>query len=134
MGAGASSAGGFASVEAALAAGKTQEEIDEFLKQHHPELVNGSSTTDDAAAAGAEPEAAAAASSISAPSVIVAIDGSRLSFKAFTYARRLIGDHGTITLLHATDEASTVGDTSRFDRMCVLSIAVLRICRSGSQA
>eukprot|EP00750_Incisomonas_marina_P029200 INCI7068.4.p1 GENE.INCI7068.4~~INCI7068.4.p1 ORF type:complete len:287 (+),score=59.52 INCI7068.4:419-1279(+) len=45
--------------------------------------------------------------------VIVAVDGSRLSFKAFEYGRRLVGDKGTMILLHAADEKSTVKDTGR---------------------
>ena len=47
--------------------------------------------------------------------VIVAVDGSRLSFKAFEYGRRLVGDKGTMILLHAADEKSTVKDTGRYD-------------------
>ena len=55
--------------------------------------------------------------------VIVAVDGSRLSMKAFTVGRRIIEDHGKITLLHAAGEKSTVKDTTR----SVISISFFHI-------
>lgn len=47
-------------------------------------------------------------------SVVVAVDGSRLSFKAIEVARRLIGDNGKLILVHAADEASSVKETKRY--------------------
>lgn len=40
--------------------------------------------------------------------VLVAVDGSRLSFKACTIARKFIGDRGHITLLHVSSVKSSV--------------------------
>lgn len=40
--------------------------------------------------------------------VLVAVDGSRLSFKACTIARKFIGDSGHMTLLHVSSEKSSV--------------------------
>jgi hypothetical protein len=71
-------------------------------------------------------QAAAPAASLK---VIVAVDGSRLSFKAIEVARRIIGDHGSLVMLHVADEKSSVTAAARW----VGGLAVSSLGAAGSQ-
>mmetsp|Transcript_9213 Transcript_9213/g.13413 ORF Transcript_9213/g.13413 Transcript_9213/m.13413 type:complete len:287 (-) Transcript_9213:87-947(-) len=51
--------------------------------------------------------------------VLVAIDGSRLSFRCLEVGRRIAGDRGHLSIIHAADEDSTVKETAHLQREIV---------------